>query len=448
MEMLAPTAGRADLAAAVAAANGHDDVDNVIVLTDSTAPMHAHGLESRAVQWVRVGQPVENAAVTQVAARRASLGSVGGQALIVVHNYGTRAREDDVELSVDGNPVRRSRVTIAPAASEEVTMALPDLGRVITARLVGEDALPLDDVRSVAVPAANRVRVALAGRRGSFLERALAVNPTVTLTAVDLPNPAADVGASAADNESDVLVCDRCGTLPEMRVPTLLVDTAGGERGRGVLVVTDARHPLANALTPNSDMVTAFRSTSQDGRGDVIVRAGTAPAVTAVETDGRRIVTVHLDLSQADFALTPAFPVLIANAIEWLAGRDDVPSEGTAGEPLVFRLPGVAANQLHVFGPDGRTRHVDLRDQQFIVGDTDAAGQYHIRADGVDHVIPVNAAVGDESNLSVSSSELPGEEDGTVRAVNREAVPLGPWFAFLGLVFSTLEWRAQLTEAS
>src|SRR4030095_12517468 len=58
---------------------------------------------------------------------------------------------------------------------------------------------------------------------------------------------------------------------------------------------------------------------------DVIVRAGATPIVIARQAQGRRMVTLNADLRDPDFPLTTAFPVLVANAIEWLGSSNETP---------------------------------------------------------------------------------------------------------------------------
>ena len=221
-------------------------------------------------------------------------------------------------------------------------------------------------------PRVDWTRVALFGPRGSFLERALAVNPSVTLRTYG--NGAADM-ASASRDGVDVVVCDDgTGGLPPF-IPALVIAGGDGQRIRGLLTAASVTHPLMAALEPGQQRATVWTSAAANLDADVLLRVGGVPAVTATETDGRRIVDVYLDLSQPDFAVTPAFPILIANALAWLTASGELAGEVTAGEPFTFSTTLASRTPVRVVGPDGRPRDVQRVGQRFIVADTDAAGE-------------------------------------------------------------------------
>ena len=56
--------------------------------------------------------------------------------------------------------------------------------------------------------------------------------------------------------------------------------------------------------------------------GTVVARAGQRPAVLTYTAARHRVVELRLDLARSPLVLTPAFPILIADALDWLAGRD------------------------------------------------------------------------------------------------------------------------------
>src|SRR5262249_16509689 len=56
------------------------------------------------------------------------------------------------------------------------------------------------------------------------------------------------------------------------------------------------------------------------------------PAVVAYEQDGRRVVDVRIDRGDASLPLSIGFPVLVANAVEWVAERNRDPVD-SAGVP-------------------------------------------------------------------------------------------------------------------
>ena len=449
IDALTPTAGRADMAAAVDAATRRGDVDNTIVFTDTTrAASGANGPDSPSVQWVRVGHGAENSAVTRVVANPTRLGGQGGDVLVVLKHYGKHSREADVEISVDGRAAHRTHVRLDPAGTRTLKVALSDLGHVVTARLVGEDALLCDNVRSVRTPRVDRTRVALFGTGGSFLERALAVNPSVTLRTYGNGASVRDMALALSHDSIDVVVCDECtGLLPSF-IPALVVAAGNGQPVRGLLTSASLTHPLMASLEFHQQRATAWTTAAGNPAADVVIRVDGVPAVTAAETNGRRIVDVHLDLSQPDFALTTAFPMLIANALAWLTAPGELTDEATAGEPLTFSIAAADQARVRAVGPDGRPRQVQRVGHQFIVADTDAAGVYRVDVNGSERILIVNPSVDGESNL-FASEDASLDRHTTMPAVSVDTpVAVGRWMMLLALVLLGLEWRLRMAGSS
>jgi hypothetical protein len=438
IDSLQPTGGNADLPAAMAIAAASGDIDNIIVVSDQDVGTSGGALP--AVQLVRVGGAAENAAITRVAVRRNELGGREGRILVAVRTHGTKPREAGVEIESDGRIVHRERVRLEAAGSHAVEVEVSDLGRFVTARIDGGDALALDDVRSTAVPGPAPIRVVLIGPRGSFLERALAVNPSVSLRRYDSP---AGLQESAA-TDVDVLVCDRCGGDPRLAAtPSLVVTDGAGGRTHDFVRVAAPAHPLAASVEPG-DVPAAVALASRIGAGaDVVLRVGGLPAVTAFETDGVRRAEVHFDLTDAGFALSPAFPVLVANAISWLAAGSTPPPDLTAGEPLTFTPAAADNSAVRVTGPDGRRRDVRRTGSRLIVGDTDVPGRYTIHVDGAAHVVAVNADARTESDLSVPQSPA-GNPIAPSSPSLRAPLAIARWLVLLAFALLALEWRLRL----
>jgi hypothetical protein len=191
-----------------------------------------------------------------------------------------------------------------------------------------------------------------------------------------------------------------------------------------------------------------WTSATANAGADVLLRVGGVPAVTAAETDGRRSVDVQLDLAQPDFALTPAFPILIANVLAWLTAPGELADEATAGEPLTFSTPlGIQAS-VRVVGPDGRPRDVQRVGQQCIVADTDAAGAYRVDVNGSERSVIVNPSVDGESDLFASEAASFDRYETTPRVSVNEPVAAGRWMMLAALALLGLEWRLRMAGSS
>jgi hypothetical protein len=441
LDSLQPTGGSADLAAAIALAEASGDVDTVIVVSDQNVAAAANGSHSAALQFVRVGRAAENAAVTRVAVRRSELGGTAGRVLVALRSYGTRPRDAGVEIAIDGRIVHRGRVQLQAAGSQVLDLEVADLGRYVTARLEGGDALDIDDVRSTAVPPPAPIRVALIGPPGSFLERALSVNPSVSLRTYERSGALQETGAAAAD----VLVCDRCGDARLETESALIVTDRSANRTHDLVRVAAPAHPLAASVEPGGLSATVGLDSGTSNRADVVLRVGGIPAVTALDSDGERRVEIHLDLSQPDFVLSPAFPVLVANTISWLAAARALPAEVTAGEPFGFSQP-AAGLAIRATGPDGRPRDVKRAGARFIVADTDLAGQYTVHVGDSARLVAVNPDVAAESDISAPRAGAPDGIESTSSS-RRASFAMARWLMLLAFALLALEWRLRLPRA-
>ena len=441
VDALTPGGGTADLSSAIDLATAAGDVSRIVVLTDSDLTQPAGRPTPLSLQVERVGHPVENAAVTRVGLRRSELGGRGGDVLVALRNYGSSARDAEVEIGIDGRAVHRARVRLGPRDSRTQSIAVQDLGRVVTARLVGADALPVDDSRSIAVPLASPIRVALIGPGDSFLERALAANPSVSLR-----TDSRDAVNAPATRDVDVLVCDRCSGSTAAGIPSLIIHEPGALRTREAMRVVATTHPLADALDTGGVTATAGGPATASGLTEVVLRVGGVAAVTASDAGDRRRVDVYVDLTSPDFALSPAFPVLVANAVGWLAAKRALPSDVIAGEPLAFAATDSGAGAVRVAGPDGRDRDVRRAGGQVVVVDTDAPGLYRVQLTASERVIAVNPNVGAESDLS-SPQAVALDRTGVAAATVPGGVDAGSWLMLLAFALLALEWRLRLQGA-
>src|SRR5207248_11092695 len=120
------------------------------------------------------------------------------------------------------------------------------------------------------------------------------------------------------------------------------------------LTVGETGHPVARALDVADVSAVAVPATQLPRDATVIGRAGAAPAIVASEQDGRRVVDVYLQLRGSTLPFSVGFPVLMANATDWVAARDRNASEIVAGEPLHWIISKAArASDVCVIGPDG-----------------------------------------------------------------------------------------------
>jgi Mg-chelatase subunit ChlD len=429
LNALAPTSGPADLRGALDLVRIVGDTTRIYVFSDRARNEGDDRAETnaRTVSWETVGHSVDNMAVDRIAARRSPHDARDGQILVEVRNYGAEPRDADVEIAQDGRIIARASVHVGVRGAETIGVPASPLGRIISASLLRRDALDADNRRWGIVPPQGHTRVGLASGGNPFLQKALAVNPAVILENVSF-DAAGEIVGPATASQPDVVVCEACGTLPsKARGLLVLRSRTAGAPAPAVLTIARPDHQIAAALDLGALVASPTIAGDLAANGTVVVKAGGQPAVIAYEQDRQRIVEVRLDLAASDVTLSPAFPILMANAVDWLSARDESPLEIESGEPLRWTLADVPATEaLSVTGPDGRSRDVDRRGQRLTVVDTDLPGIYHVRSSSSDSVFAVNPAVSSESDLTSTAPEqaplgpapaspLPGEHTAITR---------------------------------
>ncbi len=214
-----------------------------------------------------------------------------------------------------------------------------------------------DDVAFAVVPERRRLRVQLVTPGNSFLEAALSTRENISLTRTAPSNYSGAAG-------HDVTVLDRVAPVAEASARQLIFDPPGDEAAPMVTEVTatlvDKRHPLARGLVTVDWNIRETRA-RRLGQADTVVVAGPKkePLVWAsVDPDGSRRVVVGFDITKSLLPLNVAFPVLVVNALNYLADEADGFRKPVAtGAQVVVPLP-FQPVQLKATGPGGPVEDV------------------------------------------------------------------------------------------
>ncbi len=146
---------------------------------------------------------------------------------------------------------------------------------------------------------------------------------------------------------------------------------------------------------------------------------------------------IGFDLAQSDLPLKVEFPILLANSIAWLAGRDALTDDRAvrAGQPALIRTTQSGAT---ITTPTGDAQEVAARDGSIIFADTMRVGAYQVndsqavRRKFVERIgIQYRAARFDKTRT--------GEVSGQVETFNSER-EAWRWVALAVLAVLTIEW--------
>jgi hypothetical protein len=174
------------------------------------------------------------------------------------------------------------------------------------------------------------------------------------------------------------------------------------------------------------------------------------------KTDGRRLGVLAFDLRQSDLPLRVAFPLLVANLVDFLAPgtAGALPGSVAPGQPVAISLPAQAGGAV-VTRPDGTNEWLTNEDGVALFADTAAAGAYKVTW-GVEeggerwHLgrFAVNLFSSLESNIAPGERLLAGETRRQAVVADRPARrEWWRWFAWAALVLLIAEWLVQYRGA-
>jgi len=144
----------------------------------------------------------------------------------------------------------------------------------------------------------------------------------------------------------------------------------------------------------------------------VLVEGTGGPLAAVLENDRVRVVGIAFDVFKSDWAYRPSLPLLLRNAVPWLAEASTRrhPSCQQTGDPLVIP-PGLGAATATLLRPAGGTpEKLDLSQEHstFVKG-TEKAGLYTLRDIPQERIYAVNLASRTESDNAARGSIRIGE---------------------------------------
>ena len=168
-----------------------------------------------------------------------------------------------------------------------------------------------------------------------------------------------------------------------------------------------------------------------------MVSAANDGLILAGEERSRRVVLIGFDLTQSDLPLKVEFPILLANAAAWLAGRDTPANERTVrtGQPVVIRTAQASAA---INLPSGDEQTVTARDGTIAFADTLRAGLYQVK-----DAPPFAASLLSESESNTAPRDSiktrAGEVSGQAETFKTER-EAWRWLALAALAVLAFEW--------
>jgi hypothetical protein len=366
--------------------------------------------------------------------------------LLEIRNFSDKPASGNVEIYFDGNLIDvKPFELVANGRKLDIFPSVPRTSASsrgwLTARLDTADVLAADNEAFAVLPTREPTRVLLVTRGNWFLEKMLAAHD---LLKFDLLAPEAFKPAMAKN--FDTVILD--DFLPDgfdfqkTEGNFLFVKKtpfAGDAKPIDQPLVTDVDDASPLLRLVNLKNVTFLRAvdvtlpqTSGDWRFHVPLRSFEHPLVVtgSRKTGGaeQRMAAFAFDIADSDLPLRVAFPLLMSNTLEWLAGEKiDTASSFRAGEVVelspaqsLWTKPQRTFSPLEKI-PADQMAHGSFRPLK--------NGFYLVQNDGKSEWIAVNTFSEAESNLQ----QPPSEKISQTETLHPSSLILHPFWKYLAL---------------
>ncbi len=497
------------MAAALASAAATRDAEaEIVVLSDGGVrlPEHSHGPAT--IRYTPIGATGDNQAISALSLESEAAGQ-SLSAFVRITNYTPQPIErrltlhayaDSAEPNTAGQLVTVRDLTLPP--EDAAVFVIPDLPpdtEAIKATLEGADPLPLDDQAWAVVPpasggykpsgAAGRTKVIIVGPGNRFLETALALLPAVEVTTV-APEDYINLAEAALDsapsnqsippNNSALTIFD--GELPAVDIyPPGAFFFVGPLRSTPFFSVTGSltSEPAGSAMPPRPAAVddpllrfievqdiaiqTAARIPLPAwGRPVIVARTSQSeqsrsPLLIVGKTDTHRLAVLAFDLRDSDLPLRVAFPLLLANLVDYLlpGANSPLPDHIPLGHPLSIPLPPQAQAAV-ITDPYGQQIKLTPENGKARFADTKVPGVYRVawQDTGRNTLTPigpfaVNGYIALESDIAPRAQlGITGINQET--SASREYIARREWWqalAWTAFVLLIIEWLVQYRGA-
>lgn len=285
------------------------------------------------------------------------------EALVRLVNDSPRPAE--VAYTVEGEQVavrRVARLDAGEALTETFVLRARPGERLRADVFLQGDAVAADDTAHATVPRGGRMRVLLVSPDGDMLASALRLLPEVELRTLP-PDRYRDGG------DVDVYVFQRFAPATMPSAGVLQIGASAPCAGSGRLQAVQrpralrwvARDALAAAIDWGEVRVDRahLHRDPVPGDGSAVVVDGVTQRALIWRCEGRRrTVALGFDLADSNLAIQPGFPVLLAQAMHWLASADVSERQTTAMFPYAVNAstlaPAATAPAAQARGPGER----------------------------------------------------------------------------------------------
>ena len=400
---------------------------------------------------IQIGKANDNVGITKFRVRKSLVNAFDYQTLLRVVNASEEEKKFNVELYFDENlfDVRPYTLTAGESKSEIFSNFAFEGGK-LKAVLDIQDPLVSDNIAYATLPKRDLISVLLVTIDNPFLQKALAVDEQIQLTVLTPTEYETDVLPESANSHGSknyqVVIFDRYSppTLGDgnyMFIYPPAVDASetpnsevkwniGAALETPIITDWERTHPiLQHVHLENVQIGTAYQVTPPS-TAQVLARSFESPVLFIDVKPNRKIVFAAINILESDLPLRIAFPVIIANTIQWFQQRSEILEYHLhTGEVLKQQIESIDAisqpelktetdspesppKLVKITGPEDQTWELPVEGDELLFEQTQRAGFYELKiSEAVD-------STSEEEQPPSEVSDATKDNSGTVWAVN------------------------------
>ena len=456
---------------------------------------------------IQIGKTNDNVGITKFRVRKSLVNAFDYQTLLRVVNASEEEKKFNVELYFDENLFDVRPYTLAPGESKsEIFSNFAFEGGTLKAVLDIQDPLASDNIAYATLPKRDLIPVLLVTAENPFLQKALAVDEQIQLTVLTPTEYETDVLPESANPQGNknyqVVIFDRysppsLGDGNYMFIYPPAVDSSEAPNGRGsksllqwnigaaleTPIITDweRTHPILQHVHLENVQIGAAYQVTPPSTAQVLARSFESPVLFIDVKPNRKVVFAAINILESDLPLRIAFPVIIANTIQWFQQRSEILEYHLhTGEVLKQQIESIDAisqpelkteadspestpKLVKITGPEDQTWELPVEGDELLFEQTQRAGFYELKIseaadstseaeqpppevsdateDSSGTVWAVNLADATESHIGAD----PAVEDLTKASIAQSSAALlryPPWvyLVFLAVGLSVVEW--------
>lgn len=413
------------------------DSARILVISDGCFPKVENFSPGKAsVVYKSIGSRQENIAITALGSAKTNRGN---EVFCGIKNFGLNRADFNIEILADNKLIYTTKVTIQSQKSAGVSCLAPASSKLLLARIDAKDLLLADNQLYASADPNTSISTLLVSKGNPFLERALLLDPRITLDRAE----ALPVSEKGPVSKFDLIIFD--GIKPDVVNSRGVVSFGQSSESSGAISSGPVDSPKVNDIKPspltkgvnfNATYIERAFRLKPTGGSKTIVDSNQGPILIADDGETKRIA-VSFSTLESDFPLQVGFPIFIANVIDFVA-KEGVGSDivTKAGSTFAFR----SQSDVSISGPNGTRQSVQSKDGQAIWRNIAFAGKYVAKVNGKETTVFANLRSDTESNIAVKPDLVLGA--GTVKAIQTPFRLQDYWRIFVMICLGLLafEW--------